>query len=95
MSAENAGFIRFNGSGRDGFPLVSDDMTFEVCQADGTWIPLQGVCHVKFDIAAAQIVTADVVLEIGGLDIGNVPVSRYIVPSRWQRFVRWFHRWIG
>ncbi len=85
-----AGFVRFVGSGENGCPLVTDDLRIEVCQADGSWIPLRGVCRAKFDLLPGQITTAELTLEVGGLDLQGIAVVRvgYHV-TRWRRFVWW------
>ena len=92
--AENdpsAGFVRFKGKGQRGYPLVPYDLEISVCQRDGTWIPLRGVCRAKFEIRPDEMVTAEMVVEVGELDLEAIPIA-YLVRRTWRHCLIWWLR---
>lgn len=93
MNDPNAGFVRFKGSGQPGgYALVATDVEIQVCQQDGTWIPLRGVCSAKFDIRPDAFVTAEMVVEVGELNLESIRVSCLVRATWWRRFLWWARR---
>lgn len=92
MTHKQAGFVRFRGRDDDLY-LVGPDLIIEVRQADGTWIPLRGVCSADIRMRANEIVTATMEVEICGIDAGAINAVAWSDPrTRWQRFRLWLAR---
>jgi hypothetical protein len=87
------GLVRIVGESRTpGMPVVGAECRVDVCQEDGTWVQMRGVCAVRVDIAADEIVTAHLVIEPGSVEwvnamVGGMQVAKFA--GRWRRFLFW------
>lgn len=67
--------MRVFGARTDG-PLAAQDLQLEVCERDGTWIPLRGITQFRVEVLPNELVRAhEVNIELWMLQVA-VPLSQ-------------------
>lgn len=88
---QSAGQVRIIGIAPSGLPIATTpDLRIEVCQADGSWIPLRGVCSIDIRIRRDEIITAAMDIELAWVELINPMVI--IRPSSLLERARWWWR---
>lgn len=87
MSAR--GMVRIVGAASvPDMPLAPWDCRIEVCQDDGTWVQMRGLCSARIHIDPAEIVTAHLVIEPGCIELTNMMVGG----MQLDKFAGWWRR---
>lgn len=93
-ACDPTGYLRISGEGAGGgfFPLTGQDVRVEALQADGSWLPVRGLVSARINVAADQMVTATLELEVGFIDLRQFLVAHAVHPTWWRRLLWWWRR---